>query len=176
MKKITITILLSLVLFALAACSSNPTAQPATQVPQAASGYPAATELAQNQPGYPPQAANANPNATAYPAQNSGGLFQITRPDGTTISISLDEFNALTKVTVENQTGIKVSDAVALLGEVLSYQKVTIVSPDSQKALTKDQVTDDVILAISSSNSIMLVTKGVPQEQWLKNVTLIKIE
>ncbi len=166
-KALIVSIALLSILAILAGCAQSPatTAAPATPT---VSEYPAPLSNPTADTGYP---APGTPEApTAYPAPIESGL-KVVASDGTTKTISASDLNDLPKTTVSNVSGPKLTD-VLQLANIFDFSSVTITGSNGSKDLTKDQVTDQVILG-SVNGSVTLVVNGTPQDQWIKDVNLI---
>ena len=90
---------------------------------------------------------------TAEPVQaKSTGLFQIIRPDGSKLDVTLDAVKKLTlaQITVEGkaQEGPKLLDVLAL-ANVTDFVEVKLTGSSSPVTLTRTQVDDNTILDVN---------------------------
>ncbi len=166
-KVLIVSFALLSILAILAGCAQAP-ATTAAPGPTTASGYPAGSGEPTAASGYPAPTTPESP--TAYPAPG-GNSLQVVASDGTTKTISASDLNDLPKTTVSNVSGPKLTD-VLQLAKIFDFSSVTITGSNGSKDLTKDQVTDQVILG-SVNGSVTLVVNGTPQDQWIKDVNLI---
>jgi len=176
MKKYALVALLVLSIGLLASCSNN--SQPTqASTPPNQNGYPAGSTQQQQQSGYPAvqQPIQQPETSSSYPAQGTGSSLRIINGDGSVIkSISLNDLNSFSKTTVADKSGAKLTDLLDWAG-VSTYSKVTIVSASGSVQLSKDKVTDQTILIVEN-NSVSFASQSVPTDQWLKDVTDIKVE
>lgn len=179
-----IAAVLLVALFVTACGSKAPTPNPVnpqnTQANAAAStAYPAATNVPPAQPAYP----IATPVAATQPAYPSpatiGSPLTVTRPDNTTTSLTPDTLVKLTMNTVQTGStsvqGIALS-AILIAAGITDYKQVTLTGANGSQTLAKDKVTDKVILKINDDKTLQLVSPDLPEANWLKAVSTIKVE
>jgi hypothetical protein len=181
------TALMIVFALALAACSSPaPTSTPsnALNIPAISNSYPAATQAGSEAPtqgAYPAPGAQAatQPASSAYPAANPAGGLQVTLANGSSVTLSAADLQALpaAQVSLNGSTlsGPKLLDVLQKAG-VSDFQNVTLKSSASSVTLTKDQVSADTILAVSTDGSLSLAAPGLAQDQQVSGITAVQVQ
>lgn len=196
-------LLAAIVLLILAACTAPPPApavEPSLQDPSqgpAALGEPVAPAEAGG--GEAPSAAPAESQTTPHPTPamvlpviigssqgvqptptlQPGVLLQIFRADGGVVSLGQAEFQILpqTQLTLNSGVvqGVRVVDLVGIAG-VADFSQLTFTSAGGAFALSREQLTDQILLAGWESGALALTDVQRPNELWLQNVTQIQVE
>jgi hypothetical protein len=177
MSKVLIVFLALLSLLALLTGCAQTSVSPTTS----SSGYPAPTSSGNPtaESGYPPPAAttaaSTSQEGIAYPAGSAGTVsIAVVASNGTIKDVSMADLNDLPKATIGNDSGPKLID-VLQLANIFDFTSVTITGSNGSKDLTKDQVTDQVILGLAN-NSASLIIGGASSDQEIKDVNTLKVK
>ena len=161
----------------LAACGGAATPAPAdannpsASQPDANAAYPA-----QQQPAAAAVEAQAN---NAYPVPlPADAILQVTKSDGTVAHLTMADLQKLSSVKLDVEGGAEgplLSDVLNAAG-VADYTSVILTGKDNKfTILSKEQVTDKVVLSYSGDSSVRLVGSNIDSSQWVDNVTWIKV-
>jgi len=130
---------------------------------------PASTPIA-NQPKTP---------QALQPTAVSTALFQVVKPDGTKIGITMDDLKKLplAQLTVDGklQEGPKLMDVLNAAG-VTDFTEVTLTGSANPVTLTKAQVDDNTILDFNNHGTLKLATTYVPMPDWTKDISEIAVK
>jgi len=130
---------------------------------------PALTPIA-NQPKTP---------QALQPTAVSTALFQVVKPDGTKIGITMDDLKKLplAQLTVDGklQEGPKLMDVLNAAG-VTDFTEVTLTGSANPVTLTKAQVDDNTILDFNNHGTLKLATTYVPMPDWTKDISEIAVK
>ena len=113
------------------------------------------------------------------PTAVSGALFQILKPDGTKVGVTIADLKnlSLKHVTVEGKTeeGPGLLDVLYFAG-VTDFEEVSLTGSSSPVILIHDQVDDNTILDLTNHGTVKLATTYIPKAQWTKDVTEITVK
>jgi hypothetical protein len=100
-------------------------------------------------------------------------------------SITLDEIDALKKVTFsaegKDEDGPKLTD-VLKLADIVDFNQVTVVGlvkgrvASAELVLTRDQINDMVILDITNNGTTKLAGADIPSDNWIIDVSELRVE
>jgi len=109
----------------------------------------------------------------------SAALFQIVKPDGTRVGVTLDDIIGMpaVQVTVDGRTeeGPTLLDVLNFAG-VTDFSEVTLKGSSSPVTLTRAQVDDNTILDPTNRGTVKLATIYVPKPDWTKDITEITVK
>jgi hypothetical protein len=117
----------------------------------------------------------------AQPAEvsSSPALFQIIKPDGSKIDVTLDAVKALplAQLRVEGKVeeGPYLSDILALAG-VTEFAEVTLTGSSNPATLTFVQVDKNTILDFNNHGTMKLSTTYILKANWTKDVVVIVVK
>jgi hypothetical protein len=127
----------------------------------------------------PPTAAPAAQSGPTAAAQPAGTLFQVIKPDGSAVPITLDDLKKmpLGQVNLDGkvQEGPKVLDVLAKAG-VTDFKEVTFEGSSSPVTLKREQVNDQTIFDYANRGTVKLATSAVPFAQLTKDVSRIVVK
>lgn len=117
--------------------------------------------------------------ASAHSPARADAVFEVTTPDGRSVPFSTNELRELplTSIVVEG----KAEEGPALV-EVLrkagvdEFNQVTLAGNGASLTLTREQVTSEVILDLTNRGTVKLAAPNVPKNDWVKDITRIKVE
>jgi len=113
------------------------------------------------------------------PTAVSTALFQVVKPDGTKIGITMDDLKKLplAQLTVDGklQEGPKLMDVLNAAG-VTDFTEVTLTGSANPVTLTKAQVDDNTILDFNNHGTLKLATTYVPMPDWTKDISEIAVK
>lgn len=115
---------------------------------------------------------------TGSPARENV-LFEVTAPGGRSVTFTASELRELplTSIMVEG----KAEEGPALI-EVLrkagvgEFKQVTLMGDGAPLTLTREQVTSEVILDLTNRGTVKLAAPNVPKNDWVKDITRIRVE
>ena len=129
-----------------------------------------ASTLAANQPKTP---------QALQPTAISTALFQIVKPDGTKVGVTMDDMKKLplTQLTVEGKVeeGPKLLDILNAAG-ITDFTEVTLTGSASPATLTKAQVDDNTLLDFTNHGTVKLATTYIPKANWTKDISEITVK
>ena len=105
--------------------------------------------------------------------------IELTKPDGSTAAIKDTDLRAMPLAQIT--AGDTVENGI-LLGALLNaqgitdFQQVTVTGSGGNLTLSKDQVTQDVILSFTQDGSVQLVDSTRAADQWVKGVNKIEVK
>ncbi len=109
----------------------------------------------------------------------SSALFQVIRPDGTKVGVTMDDMKKLTpaQVTVEGKVeeGPRLSDVLHLAG-VTDFTEIALTGSSSPVTLTRAQVDDNTILDFTNHGTVKLATTYVAKPDWTKDISEILVK
>lgn len=118
-----------------------------------------------------PQALQPTPASTA--------LFQVVKPDGSSVSFTWDDLKKLplTDLTIEGmvEEGPKLSEVLTAAG-VTDFSEVNLSGSSNPVTLTKAQVDENTILDFNNHGTVKLASTYIPKPQWTKDVSEIKVK
>ena len=113
------------------------------------------------------------------PTPGKGVLFQVIKPDGSSVGFTWDDLNKLplTEITVEGkvQEGPKLFDVLKAAG-VTDFSEVSLSGSASPVTLTKAQVNDNTILDFNNHGTVKFASTYIPKPQWTKDVAKIEVK
>ncbi len=113
------------------------------------------------------------------PTAVSTALFQVVKPDGTKVGLTMDDLKKLplAQLTVDGklQEGPKLMDVLNAAG-VTDFSEVTLTGSASPVTLTKAQVDDNTILDFNNHGTLKLATTYVPMPDWTKDISEIAVK
>src|SRR5512138_649737 len=104
------------------------------------------------------------------PTAVSTALFQVLKPDGTKVAVTIDDLKTLPlkQVTAEG----KVEEGPGLL-DVLKFAGI---NEFTEVTLTRAQVDDNTILDFTNHDTVKLATSYIPKSNWTKDVAEIVVK
>ncbi len=128
----------------------------------------------------PTPAANGPKTPQALqPTVVSTALFQVVKPDGTKVGLTMDDLKKLplAQLTVEGklQEGPKLMDVLNAAG-VTDFTEVTLTGSASPVTLTRAQVDENTILDFNNHGTLKLATTYVPMPDWTKDISEITVK
>lgn len=115
----------------------------------------------------------------ASEVQKGKPVFEIVTPQGTSKSIYAADLKALplAQISVEGkiEEGPRLQDVLQLAG-VKDFQRVTLTGREGSITLAKEDVTPEVLLDLTNHGTVKLASPKVPKKDWVKDITLIKVE
>ena len=106
-------------------------------------------------------------------------LFQIIKPDGSSVGFTWDELKKLplATLTVEGKVeeGPRLSDVLKAAG-ITEFTEVSLNGSSSPAMLTKAQVDDNTILDFNNHGTVKLASTYIPKPDWTKDVSEIKVK
>ena len=113
------------------------------------------------------------------PTAVSTALFQVVKPDGTKVGLTMDDLKKLplAQLTVDGklQEGPKLMDVLNAAG-VTNFAEVTLTGSASQVTLTRAQVDDNTILDFNNHGTLKLATTYIPMPDWTKDISEITVK
>ena len=113
------------------------------------------------------------------PTAVSTALFQIIRPDGTKVGVTVDDLKtlALKQVTVEGKVeeGPGLLDVLGFAG-VTEFTEVALTGSSNPVTLAREQVDDQTILDFTNHGTVKLATTYVPKDNWTKDIAEIEVK
>lgn len=138
----------------------------------------AATAPATEAAGSAPADAPKTPSAL-QPTPASTALFQVVKPDGTSVGLTWDDLKKLplANLTVDGKVeeGPKLIDVLTAAG-VTDFSEVSLSGSSSPATLTRAQVDDNTILDFNNHGTVKLASTYIPKPQWTKDVSEIKVK
>jgi len=128
-----------------------------------------------------PAATSGNPKTpqALQPTAVSTALFQVVKPDGTKIGLTMDDLKKLppAQLTVDGklQEGPKLLDVLQAAG-VTDFKEITLTGSASPVTLTRAQVDDNTILDFNNHGTLKLATTYVPMPDWTKDISEITVK
>ncbi|MGA2819362.1 MAG: hypothetical protein ABSF61_01685 [Anaerolineales bacterium] len=116
---------------------------------------------------------------TSSASQSS--VFQVIRPDGTSVPMSVTALRALTyqQITLSgnHEAGPSVTDVLSAAG-VNDFSQVTVTgSGGASITLTRDQLNNEVILSVNKTlGTAKLAAMTIPEPQWILNVNQVLVK
>lgn len=115
---------------------------------------------------------------TGSPARGNV-LFEVTAPDGRSVTFTANELRELplTTIMVEGkpEEGPALVEVLRKAG-VGEFEQVTLMGDGAPLTLTREQVTSEVILDFANRGTVKLAAPNVPKNEWVKDVTKIKVD
>jgi hypothetical protein len=189
MLKKTLPLLLAILFttsLVLSACGGTaPTSAPAPKGEATTTGsnaYPPTTQSGGSE-AYPPasQPTAATSGNEAYPAGNSTqSAFQIaiTKADGSSATLRMAELSQISIQQITAGTTVLMGyplPAILTAAGIQDYQQVTFTGASSSLQLTKDKVTDKVIL-YTKDGQLSVAGTDIPADQWVTGITKIEVK
>jgi hypothetical protein len=113
------------------------------------------------------------------PSQVSTALFQVIKPDGSSVGFTWDDLKKLplANLTIEGKVeeGPKLSDVLKAAG-VIDFSEISLTGSSSPVTLTKAQVDDNTILDFNNHGTVKLASTYIPKPEWTKDVSEIKVK
>ena len=118
-----------------------------------------------------PQALQPSPASTA--------LFQVVKPDGTSVGLTWDDLKKLplANLTVEGKVeeGPRLLDVLKAAG-VTDFSEVNLSGSAAPVTLTNAQVDDNTILDFNNHGTVKLASTYIPKPDWTKDVSEIRVK
>lgn len=115
----------------------------------------------------------------ASEVQKGKPVFEIITPQGTSKSIYAADLKELplAQISVEGkiEEGPRLQDVLQLAG-IKDFQRVTLTGREGNVTLAKEDVTPEVLLDLTNRGTVKLASPQVPKKDWVKDITLIKVE
>ena len=113
------------------------------------------------------------------PTTVSTALFQVIKPDGTKVGVTLENLKTLPlkQVTAEGKVeeGPSLLDVLNVAG-VTDFTEVSLTGSSSPVTLTREQVDDNTILDFTNHGTVKLATIHIPKADWTKDVAEITVK
>ncbi|MCL4528503.1 MAG: hypothetical protein M1282_03725 [Chloroflexi bacterium] len=113
------------------------------------------------------------------PTVVSAALFQIVKPDGTKVGVTMDDMKKLplAQLTVEGKVeeGPKLLDILNAAG-VTDFTELTLTGSSSPATLTRAQVDDNTLLDFTNHGTVKLATTYIPKANWTKDISEITVK
>ncbi len=112
-------------------------------------------------------------------ATDSSALFQVIKPDGSTVGVTIDDLKSLPlkQVTVAGmvEEGPGLLDVLSFAG-VTEFTEVSLSGSSSPATLTREQVDDNTILDFTNHGTVKLTTIYIPRANWTKDIAKIMVK
>lgn len=106
-------------------------------------------------------------------------VIQVVKPDGTTKGFSLSDLKTLPNgsLTVDGkqEEGPQLGEVLKSAG-VTEYKQVLITGSSGSMTLAAKDVSPEVILDYTNRNTLKLAAPKIPKNQWLKDISSLKVE
>ena len=113
------------------------------------------------------------------PTPITGALFQVVKADGSLVPFTWDDLKKLplAHITVESkiEEGPMVLDVLKAAG-VSDFKQITLTGNNGSLTLARDQVNDETLLDFTNHGTVKLSATNVPKDNWIKDITEIKVE
>ncbi|HMB22166.1 MAG: hypothetical protein ACM33V_03990 [Chloroflexota bacterium] len=113
------------------------------------------------------------------PTAVSTALFQVLKPDGTKVAVTIDDLKTLPlkQVTAEGKVeeGPGLLDVLKFAG-INEFTEVTLTGTSNPATLTRAQVDDNTILDFTNHDTVKLATSYIPKSNWTKDVAEIVVK
>lgn len=112
------------------------------------------------------------------PTAVSTALFQVIKPDGTSIGVTIADLKTLPlkQVTAEGKVeeGPGLLDVLTFAG-VTEFKEVSLTGSSNAVTLTHEQVDENTILDFTNHGTVKLSTTYIPKDQWTKDISEITV-
>jgi hypothetical protein len=106
-------------------------------------------------------------------------LVQVIFPDGKTTAFSKADLEDLPQFAIEvggkTEEGPSLSSVIQSVG-VQDYSEVTLEGLNSTLTLSREQLTDDVLLDFTNRDTMKLAAVDIPKKDWVKDITRIMVK
>ncbi len=130
-------------------------------------------------PALTPSASGPKTPQALQPTAVSTALFQIVKPDGTKVGVTIDDMKKLplAQLTVEGKVeeGPKLIDILNAAG-VTDFTELTLTGSSSPATLTRAQVDDNTLLDFTNHGTVKLATTYIPKANWTKDISEITVK
>jgi len=113
------------------------------------------------------------------PTPVSSALFQVIKPDGTSMGFSWDDLKKLPLATMSAEgkveEGPKLIDVLTAAG-ITEFSEVSLSGSSAPATLTRAQVDDNTILDFNNHGTVKLASTYIPKPEWTKDVSEIKVK
>ena len=113
------------------------------------------------------------------PTAVSSALFQVVKPDGTNVGVTIADLKALSlkQVTVEGKVeeGPGLLDVIHFAG-VTEFTEITLTGSSNPATLSREQVDDNTILDLTNHGTVKLATIYIPKASWTKDIIEITVK
>ena len=113
------------------------------------------------------------------PTPVSDALFQVIKPDGSTVGFTWDDLKKLplAQLTIEGKVeeGTKILDVLQAAG-VTDFNQINLTGSNGSMTIDREQVTDEVILDFTNRGTVKLAAVDIPKAEWIKDIFEIKVE
>jgi hypothetical protein len=125
------------------------------------------------------QASGPKTPQALQPTAVSTALFQVIKPDGSKVGITINDLKTLPlkQVTAEGKAeeGPLLLDVLNFAG-VTEFTEVALTGSSNPVTLTRAQVDDNTILDFTNHGTVKLATPYVPKDNWTKDVAEIVVK
>lgn len=115
----------------------------------------------------------------AAPAAPPGGVFQVIKPDGSAVTVSLDDLKKLPLITIMSDGQPEEGPSLlAVLSSVnvTDFKTVSLTGADGTRDLQRADVTPDVILDFNNRGSVKLVSPTMSKDVRVRDITKIVVK
>ena len=113
------------------------------------------------------------------PTAVSTALFQVIKPDGTQVGVTVADLKTLPlkQVTVEGkeEEGPGLLDVLNFAG-ITDFVEVSLNGSSNPATLTREQVDENTILDFTNHGTVKLSTVYIPKAEWTKDISEIVVK
>lgn len=113
------------------------------------------------------------------PTAVSTALFQVIKPDGTKVDVTVDDLKTLPLMQVmaegKVEEGPGLLDVLTFVG-VTEFTEVSLTGTSNPVTLTREQVDDNTILDFTNHGTVKLASTYVTKANWTKDVAEITVK
>lgn len=133
-------------------------------------------------------AATDSPKVTSAPASSvtpaaasatGNSVFQVIKPDGTTVDFALDDLKKLPLTSIMSEgspeEGPSLLD-VLKAANITDFTEVTLTGVDGSRTLTREEVTPEVVLDFNNRGSVKLASPTLPREARVRDIVKIEVK
>jgi hypothetical protein len=114
-----------------------------------------------------------------WPTAVSTALFQMIKPDGTAVGVTIDDLKTLPlrQVSAEGkmEEGPGLLDVLNLAG-VTEFTEVSLTGSSNPATLSREQVDENTILDFTNHGTVKLATTYIAKPNWTKDIAEIKVK
>ena len=126
-----------------------------------------------------PDVQNTSAAADTLPTLPAGALFQVIKPDGSSVAFTLDDLKQLPLSSLSAdgkfEEGPSLKDVLTAAG-VAEYSSIHIDGSSSPAELTREQVEAGSILDFNNHGTVKLASPAIEKAKWTKDVSLIEVK